>query len=587
MQDEQIDRSLALAIAALGTISAQEMQHLPLHDRALMLSALPASDELHDVRQQFAQSICPHLSTTWITEGETDEVFAVLAALWQYDSTYVTGEYLMCVVQRLIKCEATVGGPYYSGSELCARTNAHIAIFMRLIARPLPKLDRFLADIITTQRFSDTKLASTYLLYLLAQASDSPQLAQYVAQHWLKKDWQLPWRKAVALRILQNKLQTFESRGELLTLCQAQQRTGFWGGKPPAKGSLVRDQACFITTALIVAALFDFRHPATQASLADLRHRQRIVARTARRAFAGHTEPLRSSGLAMVQAICQRDINFEITLLAHFFAHAVKMPVIFNESCCTILGPANMLGWIAYLIYDDFLDDEGKGVHLPVANVAMRAALDYFRMALPGGPSFQRYINKVFNIMDQANAWEVRHCRFIVQAGNAVIARLPRYGRGTMLAERSLAHSLGPMAIVMQCLPHDLKKTRSIETAFRHYLIAKQLADDIHDWVKDMQAGQLSYVVVAILRDMRLKSGTYQLSVLIPAMQHCFGRTTAPKQLRLILRHVTLSRRFFIASQLLRSPNEVYGLLDRLENSTKQSLDHQVKAQSFRKSLPH
>jgi len=37
-----------------------------------------------------------------------------------------------------------------------------------------------------------------------------------------------------------------------------------------------------------------------------------------------------------------------------------------------LLGQANVLGWLAYTIYDDFLDEEGKPELLPLANMYLR-----------------------------------------------------------------------------------------------------------------------------------------------------------------------------------------------------------------------
>jgi hypothetical protein len=297
--------------------------------------------------------------------------------------------------------------------------------------------------------------------------------------------------------------------------------------------------------------------------------------------FMAHPEPLRSSALTVVERVCNADENFEITLLPRFFAHALDTPAHFTNHYYKTLGLANLYLWIAYTIYDDFIDNEGKPAELPVANIALRASLDCFRLVLPNDARFQRYVSGVFAGMDEANAWEVHHCRFAIQDHNVAIAKLPRYGKCTVLAARAFAYALTPMAILAH-LPDGLPKgSRQIEIAFQHLLIARQLNDDLHDWVKDMQAGQASYVVTAILRDMRIKNGAHDLNALLPAMQRRFRRTTMPKVCRTMLCHISLSRQHFAKSRLLQNTNDIYLLLDNLELSAHHSMERRAKSQAL------
>jgi hypothetical protein len=211
----------------------------------------------------------------------------------------------------------------------------------------------------------------------------------------------------------------------------------------------------------------------------------------------------------------------------------------------------------------------------------MRASLDCFRVVLPQDTNFHQYVAEVFAGMDEANAWEVSHCRFAVHDGRVAISELPRYGRGTILAKRAFAHALTPMAILTLYSANAPEKSRHIKNAFRYYLIARQLNDDLHDWDKDMQAGQASYVVTAILRNMRIRQDSYTMDELLPLMRRCFRRTTMPKICQRILLHIALSRKHFAESQLLHANNDVYLLLDNLEQSAHDAMDKQLKSQAL------
>jgi hypothetical protein len=308
-----------------------------------------------------------------------------------------------------------------------------------------------------------------------------------------------------------------------------------------------------------------------------------MVIRATRQLLKPRTEPLRSSTLTAINTVRRTDTKFEITLLSYFFAKSLHNSAQLSTQQYTLLGAANVWGWIAYTIYDDFLDNEGVPARLPIANVAMRLSLACFEDALPYQLDFRQYVTKIFNEMDEANAWEVAHCRFKVHAGTITIRQLPKYGNRTVLATRSFAHALGPMAVLTQCPKNTHEKTHHIESAFRHYLIAKQLNDDIHDWLDDIRTGQASYVVTAILRELRIPPGTYNLSLLTAAMQKRFRLTTMPRLCNLALSHINRARREFVENGLTQDTNNICAILDTLEQSFQYSLDQHAKAYALTK----
>ncbi|HSX01984.1 MAG TPA: hypothetical protein VLI05_01575 [Candidatus Saccharimonadia bacterium] len=578
MRANVFEPAFTRSMQALATVSDSELERLSLFDCAFSLTALSRAPELAKVRQRLAQRLDQQLELAWIERGDLGEVFAVLAALWQYDAAHVTGEHLAGAVQRLICCEAAVGGPYRANGTVPVAANAQIAWFMRLVATPLPQVDAFLAKAIDSGCLKQSKQAEAGLVYLLARASDNPVLVEHVARYWQQRDWQTPQGQAVAVTLLKGAVPASRRQQALAAICQRQHASGFWAAELLLATAGAGSR--FATTALIVEALAHFRHGTVEVAQTSLQHRHDAVAQAAWQLFDVYTEPLRSSALLVAGRICGADENLEITLLPYLFAQALETPASLTGSQYTILGLANLCGWMAYTLYDDFLDHEGASVYLPIANIAMRASLDCFRIVLPDHTKFHRYVNKTFAGIDEANTWEVSHCRFVVQHERVTIMKLPRYGRRAVLAARSFGHALGPMAVLAQGSSSSAK-VHCIEVGFRHYLIARQLNDDLRDWLEDIRAGQASYVVTAILRDLHIKPGGYDLETLLPLMRRGFRRGTMPKVCRCILRHIQLSRRAFGKSQLLRSPNEIYRLLDDLEWSVQQSLDKRSKGQAF------
>lgn len=568
--------ALHSAILALNAITADDLKKLSPVECALMLNALPFIPRLAHVRQRLARHLQPGLSVSFILHSNAHEVFLVLTTLWQYRPAYVTGEHLAVTLRRLIAAEHVVGGPYYFKNTDTILVNAQIAIFMRLVAKPLPNVDAFLARVVGQNQLDNLPMGQ---IWLLAQANIMPQLVPYIRSRWMRESWQTPLGLATALVALEGNLSTHQVKHALTALCN-QQRSGFWEDRSVV---LAEQKAKLITTAIVAGVLARYQPPAKNNSESSLRTRQQMITKAACQTFASATEPLRSTALDLVAQVGAADKNFEITQLSLLFAKALKSPDSLTDKQHKELGLASLFGWMAYTVYDDFLDYQGQPAKLPVANIAMRASVECFREALPTH-AFVRYVAKVFSDMDQANAWEVDYCRFVVEDDEVIIGGLPQYRRRTVLASRSFAHTLAPMAVLRHGMRGNTSHMRRIKMAFTHYLIARQLCDDLHDWADDIKTGQASYVVTAILRDMHVKPGTYMLADLLPAMHKSFRRVVLPKVCRCILRHVAVSRREFQKSELLRRHNGLYALLDNLESTAKYSLDMQVKSFEFYKT---
>lgn len=576
MSSDSLHHALDQALSALAHISKDEVQHLTLLECAFLLDTLPTiADSTTSTSTYLAEHLCRQLNPAWIRKGDLLEVFLVLEVLWKYNSLHVSGEHLAYALQRLVQSEVRVGGPYASNGIIDIPANLQIASFVQVVAKPLPGLDTFFDQVITEAHFEDATPGSPYTLYLFAKLYNRHEITHLIGKHRLNT----PAHRAVALTTIKHEAPPLQQ--ELRAVCSSQQSTGFWPAETLLNGRLTSRVA---TTALIVKSLIGSQSDTTSAKIpSDLQQRHRLVASAAKQLFETYTEPLRRSTLTAVDKICNVERNFEITLLSYYFAKALKHPPSLTDQQFTMLGAANVCGWVAYAIYDNLLDDEGDPSQLPVANVTMRASLDCFRAVLPPQRTFERYIANTFTEMDEANAWEVNNCRFIVRDGTVTIAQLPKYGRQTILAARSFAHALGPMAILINSMSTP-QQTHCIESAFRHYLIARQLSDDLHDWKNDMEAGQASYVVIAILRDMHMQSGSYDLAVLLSGMQKQFRRTTMPHVCLLALRHISKAKQSFIRSKLLQAPNNIYTLLDELERSLRYSLDQHAKAKALVKT---
>ncbi|HXH27207.1 MAG TPA: hypothetical protein VNG90_04890, partial [Candidatus Acidoferrum sp.] len=514
METSTLGDALNRALRTLSALPKNTVEALSAPERAFMLEVLPAAPELASLRAQLAQSLAAELQNPWIAGGDLHDVFAALTALWHYDQAMVSGEHLAQAIQRLIASEAAIGGPYYSAGKLAIAANAQISLFMQVVAKPLPNVDAFLSHVIAERQFEPTVMNTPSLLYVLTKASGGNLvLVHYVAEQWRSTAWQTPLHQAISLLILGDQLSPLETAEVVAKLSQAQQPAGLWLNKPDSDQQLA-------TSALVAAALNRLYQNQVQSASNDLERRQNIIRQAGHHLFEVYDEPLRSIALAFLDQVCIADKNFEVTLLPQLFAQALDPQQPLTAAQSTMLGLAGLCGWMAYTIYDDFLDAEGDPAKLPVACVAMRTSIECFREALPNNSSFQEYVAKTFAAMDEANAWEVAYCRFSLADEQLYIGKLPDYGNADVLAKRSFPHVLGPMAVLaIRSQKSTLSQAHAVESAFRHYLIARQLNDDLQDWPDDIQAGQASFVATAILRDLGGTPGTYYLTKLLPLMQ--------------------------------------------------------------------
>lgn len=105
--------------------------------------------------------------------------------------------------------------------------------------------------------------------------------------------------------------------------------------------------------------------------------------------------------------------------------------------------------------------------------------------------------------LDCANAWEVTNCRAKRTGENINIKnfKIPDYGNYEKLAQKSLGHALGPISILFSLgFKSNSLEIKSLLDFFKHYLIARQLSDDAHDWERDLLAWQINPAAALILK---------------------------------------------------------------------------------------
>jgi|GEM_PF-1260670 len=470
------------------TVPLQSLQPatLPPLVGGLLASLLPATDTLQPLRTKLATQLRQTLQPTWMEAASLAELCAVIDGLHSLEASAITGDDVAILVQRLLKAELAVGGPYGdadgSPEEI---TNALVNQCLSWVAEPLPNVTAFLANTQTVPAdLSDITLVERSLLAALRPAdSTAPLHTQQLQRH-----------------------------GDLFI------------------AALLAQIATQLDTTTQAS-----RPVATDADLAQAIYTQSLER------FKITAEPFAGATNGMLRRVVTADADHEIATLAAMYGATRSLTP--RRKLYEILGIANIYAWAAYTIYDDFLDEEGTPQLLGSANYTYRAMVRTYRAALPQHAAFQDFVEQTLAVVDAANTRETSLFRFDTTAGLLTIDSLPDYGDAGLLADRALFHVIGPMAVLAaEGEPVGSAAWNETLDAFRHYLIARQLNDDIHDWVDDLRAGQASYVVVAVLRYLDVPPGTYRLEELLQQARQVFWQAVLPELCDTATAHIAAAR---------------------------------------------
>lgn len=587
---------------------------------ALILSALQTveSSIADDIRNRLATFLLAQKSQHWSFNywvrgseeaaqlpypDDLDDTFCALAALWQHDSQIVSGTGLAHAVKLLLATESQLGGPYRTWLvskdsdkiwlDVDLAVNANIAYFLGLAADPLPNLTAYMERAIVRRRFASPYYPTPYpLVYYIARAytgAQKPLLATFLLQlREADGNWGTPLQTALAVSsLLRLDVPKKELAKAITYLKRAQQTDGSWPAEafcldPAQVGVSYYNGAAALTTSFALEALSLYAAAGKTTEVQPQAIANHPVADMAMQAFADMDVVVSKSGQQAIRQTLQSTNAHEIIMLPELFYASLKQQPAIAEQTLRNLALANLYGWVAYTIYDDFLDDEGQPATLPVANIAMRLSLQSFASALPNSQDFSDHVQAIFNAMDTANAWEVARCRFAIQGQNIAIGELPNYGKLNKLAERSLGHTLTPLGVLAAVgVSPTSKPARNLQKALQHYIIAKQLNDDAHDWREDLAAGRITYVVAQMLRRLKITPGNHQLDKLTVQLEQEFWHRTLPSICDIIAKHVQLSRQALAASDLLHEKNILAKLLNDIDATVAKTRTTVANAEEF------
>jgi len=596
------------------------------------LNALEKTPELEKLKRKAADFLLAQKSEHWSwnywTRGseeskqkpypdDLDVTFCALSALAKHNPKIIAGKALAKITMLLTAVEAQEGGPYRTWlvppnapdvwRDIDLAVNSNIAYFLSLQDVELENINSLIEKAIDEKNYSSPYYPSLYpIIYFISRfykGAKQQKIAGFLLS--LQKSdgsWGNSLNSALAVSALLNlgvPTGKLEKSIEHIIIEGSGQNN--WGAyafciDPAIEGEKYYAGSGALTTAFCLEALGKYltkiNQPATvsnRATETDIKQEkiyQKII-KIAEQRFSDFEDELKKPALNMLSRIIEKDKDKQVVLLPYFFKSALgKKGKKINEQTVMELGLANLFGWTAYTIYDDFLDEEGDPRLLSLANICLRELTMIFKSVLPKNKKFQDFWQKTLDAIDAANAWETTSCRLKANQSNFIIpSPLPDFGDYSKLAERSIGHSLGPAAILFSLgLKEDSLEIKNLSAFFCHYIIARQLNDDAHDWEDDLKKGQASAAVSLTIKKWQEKHPAKKeidIKGDLLELQQIFWHEVIVEMCHEIKKRIGLARECLEKNAIIQKPSKFLEILEPIEGSADQALQEQKETVEF------
>ncbi len=591
------------------------------------LNSLPGSSLADSVRKKAARFLLFEKGKFWSFNywqrnsaeaklmpypDDLDDTACALAALADFNPKLITGKALSNVVKILTAAETKPGGPYKTWltdgkakkvwQDVDLAVNANIAHFLSMQKTELPNLTGLFDNAIKANKFESSYYPDIFpVVYFISRnykGCQNKRLSSYLRSRRLPNfSWGNPLNTALAVSSLVNlgfhKSHELEkSIGYLLDNFNGKSwQTNAFCLDPARKGRAHFAGSPALTTAFCLEAMHKYLFLQKQS------HRQAVTGRVfspqegilyrkvvslAKNRFSALSPEVKNSALQIFEQTIAKDTDRQIILLPFWFRQAMGengKPV--TDEQIADLGLANLYGWIAYSIYDDFFDGEGKIELLPAANISLREVTTFYSQLLGHNKDNYKIVQRILDNIEAANAWESRHCRGEAANGRLVVPKhLPDFKNLRQLADKSLGHALGPIAIlILLNFKHNSRQIKNLISFFTHYLIARQLNDDAHDWLEDLRAGRINSIGVEVLANFDKKTFNFQRDE--RKLQKLFWNEVLPHVAQNIFKHTKLARLALAHIGIIEKPDSLLNLLNRPEAAARQALEEAKKMRDF------
>lgn len=552
---------------------------------ALILSSLNKLEnnlETVEAKQKAVAFLLSKKNNDWIFSENINKNFSIISALCEYDPELLDGAALAKILNLLTEIESQVGGPYFmnKGSEkIDTATNFQIAYFLALHKVTLPNLDLMVDEAVESGKYESCFYKSPYpLLYSLSrfyQKEEKNKIFDYIINSGVIRRGS-NFDRLFAMLALKNLSFSEDFLDDEILVLEKD-----WTESDLPKNLLEFALLIELKNKKITPTDTYHLFPAEEAEMMVK------IRNLAHERFSVLSKEMQEIALAQIEKTIVKNVDKQMSLMALFVKKALgKKGQIFSDDFVAELGLNNIFFWNAFIIYDDFWDEEGVPRFLPTANLFAREFIKYFNLILPAESGLQKFFDCLMDKLDIANTWETIHCRAEVTENVIKIPDvLPDYGDYEVAYAPASAHILGPL-VLFNKLGYDLEseEVKNLIKYFRNCLIAMQINDDACDWEDDLARGHLSTVVVMLLQDYLEKypdRKVIDMALELEDLKKVYWFTTLKQMAETAIFHTSQSRDALLK---LEAVEELY-FLERLINETEmvaqKALDEQKKTIDF------
>lgn len=548
---------------------------------------------------------------------DLDDSACAWAALYQAAPKHISGQVLAKISQILIQQEVKVGGPYRTwlvptsaGAEwqdVDLAVNFNLAYFLSLQQIKLPNLKQLAKTAILNHDYHShyypEPLVVKYLLSRWYQGPLSTQLRQQI----LKEKEESSIYPAATSLMLSGLLRLNASKNltnELQMLLALQRKSGAWPVFPLCLDPAVSGEPRFagspaFSTALALEALALIKSKFEDKSCFfpdqnETEFKTRVVSQLKQEIEV--LPPALSQALSATFNQClSLDEKHDISLFGwHFWQNLkpqYKKQLANGDELTFKLGVANWWGWLAYALYDQLCDEQpASPTLLPIANQALfQFSKTLTQLSSGSNQSNQKFVVEIMTTLNQAQQLELNQARVQIQNDSIIFPQeLPSYQPLTRIADKSIAHCLGPLIVLQHLNFKPYHPAHQTWLAFcYHHLAAKQLSDDLHDWEEDLAKGHLSPVVTAILNSeafqnrikLKLSSATWA------QLRRIFWQKILRQMLEKLQNQLKLAHQALLQNPCLDDISHWQKQLNKLDKMAKETIVEQKAAHSFIKEI--
>ena len=292
---------------------------------------------------------------------------------------------------------------------------------------------------------------------------------------------------------------------------------------------------------------------------------------------------------AVVERTIRRNTDKQMSLMPLYIREALgKDGKRFSNEQLAELGLANVFFWTAFIIYDDFWDEDeaAEPKLLPIANLFARHYVRFFENV----QDFSNFFHKLMDMLDAANEWEMLWCRLVREGDRILIPdELPDYGDFIIKFHPAAGHVLGPVAMFGELgYGIESEEVNALIEYFRQYLVAMQLNDDAHDWKEDIARGHISTAVallLAVWKDEHPEQREVDLGKDMPELEQLFWFKVLQLLCESVLACTERSRTALYSLHFLENTVPLEQFITENERIARKALDEQKRSVEFLEAL--